>query len=207
MTLAELVALTPQSALWPWQPAMRYHLIDEGSYPRAALAAGSNLAALLFELEQAPDPEAMLPAIDRLVEWFRRHPATQELQRTMVALVEAGYFAGQESEPTLAPGLSLQEMRNMLATRMKEWQDKVRRDSLEQGRQVGLEAGRRAGLEEGRQEGRQEGAALVLRHLLERKFGALEPAVLTRLGSADAETLEAWSLRVLEARSLDEVLR
>ena len=195
LTLAELVALTPDSTLWPWQPSLRYHLIDEGSYSAAALAAGTSLAAMLFELEQATDPDAMLPAIDRLVEWFRRHPATQELQRTMVALIEAGYFAGKVSEPTLATGLSLQEMRNMLATRMKEWQDKVRRDSLEQGRLAGLEAGR------------QEGAALVLRHLLERKFGPLAPAVLARLGSADAETLESWSLRVLDAHSADEVLR
>ena len=32
-TTRELIALSPDSGLWPWQPQVRYHLLDMGAFP------------------------------------------------------------------------------------------------------------------------------------------------------------------------------
>jgi hypothetical protein len=66
-------------------------------------------------------------------------------------------------------------------------------------------AGAATGLSEGRLEGRLEGEAAMLL-LLERRFGALPARVRDRVSAADIAVLEAWSLRILDAERLDDVL-
>jgi len=61
------------------------------------------------------------------------------------------------------------------------------------------------GLLQGRQEGRQEGEATLLQSLLARRFGTLPDAVRARLAGATVEQLESWALKILDAKSLDEV--
>ena len=67
------------------------------------------------------------------------------------------------------------------------------------------------GKEEGRVEGKQEGArteaAGLLTRQLQRRFGRLPKAVSRKLNTADLVTLEDWSLRLLDAATLEEVLR
>ena len=53
--------------------------------------------------------------------------------------------------------------------------------------------------------GQAHGVALVLRGQMEQRFGPLSAETLERLDQAEPERLMAWSLRVLDARSLDEV--
>jgi flagellar biosynthesis/type III secretory pathway protein FliH len=65
---------------------------------------------------------------------------------------------------------------------------------------------RQEGLEQGIEQGLQQGEAAVLLRLLERKFGTLPSEARQRIREADAETLLAWSERVLTACSLDEVV-
>ena len=59
---------------------------------------------------------------------------------------------------------------------------------------------------EGLQEGRQEGELTILRRLLEKRFGELPAWADERLAALTASKLEALSERVLDARSLEEVL-
>lgn len=53
--------------------------------------------------------------------------------------------------------------------------------------------------------GTARGAALLLRGLLEQRFGALPAPTVERLEQADAERLIAWGRRVLDAPTLDAV--
>lgn len=182
LTLAELVGLPEASGLWPWQPAMRYHLIDEGGFPTEALARGETLAALLFAFKTAASPAEALPVVERVAEWFHRHPGSGELKQAFTAFIAAS-LAPSESPDLVEAANLLAEDPGMLATRIEEWK-----------RQLRLE-------------GRQEGAARLLRHQLERRFGPLPVTVAARIEAAEPETLEAWSLRLLDARSLDEVLQ
>ena len=57
----------------------------------------------------------------------------------------------------------------------------------------------------GLEKGASRGAERVLRSLLVRRFGELPSSVNDKLAAADAETIERWSLRLLDASSLDEV--
>ena len=61
--------------------------------------------------------------------------------------------------------------------------------------------------EEGKQEGRQKEAVALLCRQLEHRFGALSASARQQIEAADTPTLEAWSLRLLDATSLEEVLR
>ena len=62
------------------------------------------------------------------------------------------------------------------------------------------------GRAEGIEEGRQQGELTILRKQLEKRFGPIPAWVEERLGGRSAEDLEALSVRLLEARSLEEVL-
>jgi hypothetical protein len=59
--------------------------------------------------------------------------------------------------------------------------------------------------ERGHYEGKLEGEAELLRRLLEHKFGSLTPRLQRRIAEADETTLQAWSLRLLTANTLEEV--
>ena len=63
-TTSELIALSPDSALWPWQPQVRYHLLDMGAFRKGELARRSSLVALLFRLEQRHSPEGLKELLD-----------------------------------------------------------------------------------------------------------------------------------------------
>lgn len=67
--------------------------------------------------------------------------------------------------------------------------------------------GKQEGLQKGRQEGQQEGEARLLLRLLTRRFGELPVDAVTRIQRANLPQLEAWSDRVLDARSLAEVFQ
>jgi predicted transposase YdaD len=61
--------------------------------------------------------------------------------------------------------------------------------------------------QKGRQEGRQEGDLTILRRLIEERFGALPSWASEKLTSLAAPELEDLCVRVLYAKSVDELLR
>jgi hypothetical protein len=71
----------------------------------------------------------------------------------------------------------LLEMRDMLAARIKEWQDQIKVETL----------------------------AELLSKLLRRRFGDLPPDTTKRIRSAKVEELDEWLDRVLDAASIADV--
>jgi hypothetical protein len=194
LALNELIGLPGDSPLWQWQPAMRYKIVDESAFPEDDLAGRDALLALLFRLESSPDPAQVVVLTDAVLAWFQGHPGFERVRPVFVDML------GAILAP-LAPGVrmpdELMEMRNMLATRAKAW---------EQQRQEGEQRAEQKGRQAGRQEGRQEGEAALLRRQLERRFGVLPDWARDRIAAADSAALEEWGLRVLDAGSLDDVL-
>jgi hypothetical protein len=88
--------------------------------------------------------------------------------------------------------------------------DRARQEGLQEGREVGLQEGRDAGLQEGRakgrEEGREEGRRAVVRKLLQLRFGPLSPSAELRISHAKPEELSAWEDKILQARSLEELI-
>ena len=85
--------------------------------------------------------------------------------------------------------IELQEMRAMLAERVKTWTEEWKQQGIEQGIERGVPLGE----------------ARLLRRLLTRRFGSVPPWVEERLEQATETELESWADRVLESRSLEEV--
>jgi hypothetical protein len=55
------------------------------------------------------------------------------------------------------------------------------------------------------EEGKAQGVSHVLTQLLTYRFGTVPTAVTARMEGANAETLESWCKKLLDARTLDEV--
>ena len=64
---------------------------------------------------------------------------------------------------------------------------------------------RQEGLQEGLHQGLQRGQVQTLRRQLSLRFGELDEAVLTRLESADAASLDRYAERILTASSVEEL--
>lgn len=189
--LRDLVGLSEASPMWPWQPTLRYHLIDEGTFSAGDLEGREGLPALLFRLENESDPNQILVLADAVTAWFARHPGFQAARMVFVELL------GAVMAP-FGPGVrvpeDLLEVRNMLASRIEEWKEKWQEQWKQQW------------LLEGEQRGEQKGEAALLLRLLERRFGVLPGWARDRVLAADTVKMEEWGLRVLDAASLEEVL-
>jgi Putative transposase, YhgA-like len=189
---AELIALPAQSSLWPWQPQIRYHLLDMG-VPAADLPAEpDSLAALLFRLEQNHPPQALTVLIGEVIDWFRRHPGHETLRQLFRELVVQAVAGLGMSVPIPT---ELTEMQTRLATIGERW----KRDYLAEGRAEGEAKGKA----EGEARGEIKGKAEALIRLAEQRFGPLPAALRARVLIADAGAIEAWLDRLLTATSLE----
>jgi hypothetical protein len=183
VAVRDLVGLPEVSALWRWQPDLRYHLIDAGAFDGNDLAARDGLPALWFRLETAADPAAVAAVVDDLLAWLAGHPdyaATRAVFADFLAVMTPSFGA---KIPIPEEWL---EMQSRLWERAKVW--------TEEWRQEGLH------------EGVQRGEATLLLRLLERRFGPLPDWAADRVRAADIATLEEWGLRMLDAASLNDVL-
>ncbi|NYT23909.1 Rpn family recombination-promoting nuclease/putative transposase [Alcaligenaceae bacterium] len=61
--------------------------------------------------------------------------------------------------------------------------------------------------QEGLEKGLKQGASGILEHQLSHRFGPLSAEVLHRLRHAGTEQIQAWSLNLLDAKTLEEVFR
>lgn len=177
LSLHELIDLPNDSPFWPWQPTLRYHVIDEGA---AAPAAHDTLAALLFELEQCQDLDRLKSLIEALIAWFDRHPTLDGL-KSAFALLVGRLINTMDGGAELTVPEDLLEVRTMLTARAEEW----KRQWIQQGR--------------------EQGTMTILLRQLERRFGTLPDWTRDRVAAAEAAELEEWSLRVLDAKALADV--
>ncbi len=180
--VSDLLDPVPPS-LQPYQPRMRYMLIDEGEWVRAGRLPKDNLASLLFQLEHNQGIEHAGHLLHTLCKRLRA-PEHAELYRAFGQWVRYVLLPrGWPKSISLPDSEDLTEITRMTTTipHSRDWTLKFR------------------------QEGQQEGQAALLSRLLERRFGVLPDDVRSRLASASLEQLETWSLNILDATALDEV--
>jgi hypothetical protein len=178
VNLAPLIGLPGGSPLWRWQPEMRYHVLDEGAFTEDDLAGRDTLAALLFRLENARQPDQTVALVDAVIDWFRRHAGFEALMPLFAMLAGRVVEIAEGAAPGVLVSENLLEVRTMLATRAAEW----------------------------KQQWRREGEAALLTLMLERRFGALPDAVRDQIAAADPPTIEQWAARLFDAASIDDVV-
>jgi hypothetical protein len=187
---SELIALSPDSALWPWQPRSRYYLLDIGAFPKDELARRSSLAALLFRLEQRHSSEKLKELLGEVIGWFRQHEDFERLRGLFAELVRE---ALAELGVKVPVSEDLLEMKSNLSTWAKSW------------KQQWLAEGRVEGKVEGLARGKAEGKSEALLCLLVERFGAVAPPWRKRIRSAKLATLDRWFKRAIVARDLSSV--
>ena len=182
----ELIALSPDSALWPWQPQVRYHLLDMGAFPKKQLARRASLVALLFRLEQRHSLEELRELLDEVIGWFRQHEGHERLQGLFTELIREA-FAGHGVK--LSRSGNLLEVKSMLATQFEAWKEQWLAE----------------GQAKGKAEGEAKGKAEALICLLAERFGAVAPSWRKRIRAAKLATLERWFKRAIVASNLRSV--
>jgi hypothetical protein len=188
--ISDLIAISPDSALWPWQPQVRYYLLDMGAFPKDELARRASLVALLFRLEQRHSPGDLRELLDEVIGWFRQHEGYERLQGLFAELVRE-VFAG--SGVKLSGSENLLDMKIMLATQFEAWKEQW------------VAEGEAKGLARGKVEGRVEGKAEALVCLLAERFGAVAPSWQKRIRGARRATLDRWFKRAIVAPDLRSV--
>jgi predicted transposase YdaD len=81
------------------------------------------------------------------------------------------------------------------------------RKGLAEGVQQGMQEGMQQGMQEGMQQGVQQGELKLLRRLIERRFGRVPGWAEERLSRMSAQQLEDLGIRVLDAPSIEDVLK
>jgi hypothetical protein len=181
---------------WEWNQGWTSYLLIDALREPLEDVEPENLVRLLFELERSRTPQE----IDRQVGLLARYlagPEDIDLRQAFKAFLVQSLIPGRFSG-TVIPALDdLEEIRPMLRETVVEWTHQW----MEEGRVRGVEEGRARGMEEGRLYGE---ADFFLR-LLEKRFGAVDARLRSRIQSARSEQLEAWGERLLGARSLGEI--
>ena len=161
-----------------------YRLVDirelDGEQLLGSSRVGDNIVAILTRLKNVRD------TIDRI------------LQR--IVELEPG-----EREEALTRLLLLSELRD-LGERVEQEARKmpILNDILDH-KVLGREY--KKGRQEGRQEGIQQGELTILRRLIEKRFGAIPSWAEERLAQLSSAELEKISERVLDASSLEDLLK
>ncbi|NEV64196.1 transposase, partial [Thiorhodococcus minor] len=158
------------------------------------MAGQRNIAAALFRLENSRRPEDIERVLASLIEWLAA-PEQDSLRRAFVVWLKRVLLPARVPGAELPNVNDLQEMRAMLAERVKTWTEEWKQQGLEEG------------LEKGLKQGVYRGEARLLRRLLIRRFGVLPAWAEARLEQAGEAELEFWADRVLDRDTLEEVLK
>jgi hypothetical protein len=183
---SELIALSPGSALWPWQPQVRYYRLDMGAIPKDQLVRRASPVALLFRLERRHSPGELQELLDEVIGWFRQHEGYERLQGLFAELVREA-LAGRGVK--LLGSENLSEMKTMISI------------DFDASKEQWIAKGEAKGIAKGKAEGKAE--ALVC--LLTERFGAVAPSWQKRIRGAKLATLERWFKRAIVAPDLPSV--
>jgi len=129
--------------------------------------------------------------------------AVRKIVGKIASLAAAGREAALSQLLILAGLRSLEETVAREIQKMPVYIDILENKVLGPPYKKGLEEGRQEGLEEGRREGERA----ILRRLIEKRFGAVPSWAEERLVGRSTIELEDLSVRVLDAQSIEDLLR
>ena len=188
LALRDLVGLPGDSPLWRWQPAMRYHLMDEGASREDDLAGVTRCWRCCSGWKARPTRRRLLFWRTRC---WRGSGAIRGLRRLRAVFVE---LLGAHDGAAGAGGSGA--------------------GGVVGGKEHAGDTGREPGSSSGCRRARQQGASRRAVRRVRRRAAAPAGAPVRcaaglgadRIAAADSAALEEWGLRVLDAGSLDDVL-
>jgi predicted transposase/invertase (TIGR01784 family) len=144
------------AVLAPYQPSMRYYLLDEGAYTPDELNQVHNAVSAVFCLENAKTYDDMVLAIEKMAESIKQLPDKQRLDKVISYWLKK-HLQRNLPEVEIPQTEQLLEEKSMFALNIRNMYQNTRQEALQLGRQEGIQLGRQEGKQEGIQMGRQEG--------------------------------------------------
>lgn len=183
------------SVLKPYQPSLRYLLLDEGAYDKHTLLGTNNIVASVFAMENTSDHHQARVVLDHLIEAINAHPAKERVDKAITKW--AGYFLRRQypqitiDDKSLATGET-----SMLATNVEKWYTGIKQEGVQQGVQQGI------------QQGIQQGKSSLLRGMLAIKFPNSDLSRYQKaIDNAAEEELMRYSMRLLTVNNIDDVFK
>jgi len=160
-------------------PSMEIVVVDEKRCrPEDLAALGENVVAAIVRAEQARNSSELSRVIRDLERWLEP-TVEKELCRDFLAWFAKVMVPLRCPEADVPALRDFRELLNYVETDMPSWTEQAR----------------------------QEGAANVVAHMLENAYGPLPEDVQARVLEADLDQLLAWTDRVPQAGSLEDVFR
>lgn len=188
-----------QEPVHPWLkrhiPRQEFLLIDFKKQALNEFLQDSNLFGLICRIQHNQG----LADVSRLLQTFIEVCSEPNLLRDMATWINQVILPRCLPKVDFPHHVHLKEVRTMLDDYSGSW--------LEQWETQGIQKGRIQGLREGRSEGRLKAKKEVLVGLIRHKFGRCSRMHRQMLEQAGSQQLTAWSLRVLDAQSLDDVFK
>ena len=184
----EFLALVDAEEGWlPYLLNFRFPVFDLGIIPDKKLSRHPKLRAWLLAAKYATRDNQQIGIKELLVEAFSEVP--EDLYIIMRYVVETyGSYDEQavreiirRVQPEEEEKMMSQFAQDVLANRNPKWAQMVR------------------------QEAWQEGKASTLLSQIQRRFGDTPTWAREKIAKADLPTMEEWSLRILDAKSLEEI--
>jgi hypothetical protein len=202
--IGEVIACPP--VLRPYQPRLRYYLLDEGAYSDHELAGVRNVVAGIFALENAQGKEEALAVVGRISEALKALPNRERIDRVLTQWVKR-YLQRVHPGAMMAVEETLERGEGtMLATNVQKWAEELLREGRQQGIQQGIQEGMQQGLQQGIHRGQHEGKLWALRQLLRVRFPEADlTPYQSRLDAATDAELEHLLTKAATAATLEEV--
>ncbi len=203
--VASLVLLADASPRWrPHQ--FCYRLLGSEMRLQFALAKLRDYAPRLPALLDEDNPFALVTAAHLMAQRSRRQPLlAYAAKRYLIRLLyrrQWGHRRIMDLLQVIDWILCLPaELELELRSDIQEMEGECTMPYVSSFERIGRQIGRQEGLQEGLQEGRAE----LLGRLLARRFGPLPAAAQSRLEQASAAQVLAWSERLFDAATLDEI--
>ena len=235
LEIRELIADVPEG-LSCYLPCFKYYLIEEQSYSDERLLGCNLASAVFRleksrtfdEMREVVDdliswlrlPEqASLRRV--FTTWIKRVllsarlpdkklPEPSDLLEVSTMLAErVKQWTEEWKQQGLQEGRMQGHLQGLQEGRMQGLQE-GRMQGLQEGRMEGRMEGHLQGLQEGRMEGRIEGRIegqrLLLKRLLQLKFGGLGQDIEAMIDSASEESLMDWLERIMKAKTISDVM-
>ncbi len=185
-----LIGLHSHSPLNKWQPQIHYYLLDE---KQCTTDNNDSIVGTLFDIENINNINELQEKL-RLLE--QQVPSTRaSLRRALTAWIYYVIAPHKGLQLVKKDMQDLSEVREMLSTRIKQWEQEIADKNLEQG------------IEQGMMHGQLLGKSKMLKHLLTLKFNILPGWAELQIDHANASQLDQWSHCLFTANNIEDIFK
>lgn len=185
--MSQLIDFQGFPKLGKYQPSIEYYLIDESQYP---FGKPNSISGILFKFEQMKSMSQLVDVVREMVQLIKL-PEYDQLRQDFVSYWRLVLSSNTGIDLGFMDTSPIEEVPDMLENSMKSWDQQILQQGIEQGIEQGIVTGE----------------AKILIRQLEKRFGIVPKSWMQKIQNATADELEDWSLKLLDAETLEDVFK